>query len=139
LIVSAAALALFAYLGSRIRPVSDTVAARLDRDAGLDGELRSASWFAESDRRDPWTIFHLERAAERVRLIDWTQLYPAVRAPRSRMATALMVVGVFILSARWPGRAIDAAHRDPTSAVAVADAETDEMPASMLPADLQKK
>jgi hypothetical protein len=115
--LAAAALAVAVWFAIRFRPVSDSVAARLDDDAGLSGELRSAHWFATSERRDPWTSFHLERAAERLGAIDWTRCYPAVRAPRAWAATAVIVAGVLALSARWPGRATGPLPASAASAV----------------------
>ena len=74
-------------------------------DAGLGGELRSASWFASRDGRDDWADLHLERAAARLNGIDWAQLYPTVRAPRARLASVMMVAGALALTFGLPQRA----------------------------------
>lgn len=113
-----AGLAAYAFAIRRDRAISDTVAARIDADAGLGGELRSASWFAARENRDIWADFHLDRAAERLRGRDWTELYPAVRAPRAQIATLVMIVAALALSITIPGRAdrLDPASRMPGSA-----------------------
>jgi hypothetical protein len=95
-------LALLAYLGRRARQMSDATAAVIDADANLGGELRSAHWFAARDSRDAWADFHLQAAAERIRQIRWTDLYPAVRTTRAPIATALMTLGAIGLMLTIP-------------------------------------
>lgn len=97
-------LALYLIIARRDRTVSDTVAAAIDTDAGLGGELRSASWFAARDDRDAWSELHIDRAADRLRGVDWARLYPPVRAPRARFATSLMVCGTLALAIAFPAR-----------------------------------
>ena len=46
--------------------VSDLDTAIIDDDAGLAGELRSATWFAALPERDMWAECHLARAATRL-------------------------------------------------------------------------
>ena len=55
-----AGLMAYTVVRRRDRALSDTVAAGIDRDAGLGGELRSAAWFAAHETRDVWTDFHLD-------------------------------------------------------------------------------
>ena len=88
------ALLLLAGLVYMRRPhaVPDAVAARLDEAAAAGGEIRSASWFAVRERRDPWTDFHLERAALRLRTADWTALYPAHSAARPVAVTVVLAL-----------------------------------------------
>jgi hypothetical protein len=104
LAAGAAALAVFAVASRRARPVSDAAAAAIDADAGMAGELRSAAWFAARDRRDDWADFHIERAASRLRAIDWRHLYPPVQARGARLSTAAMVLGALALAATMPAR-----------------------------------
>jgi len=104
LAAGAAALGLYAALSRRAHPLSDAAATAIDADARMAGELRSASWFAGRDLRDDWAAFHVERAAERLRTIDWKRLYPATRAPRARLATAALVAGALALTLTMPER-----------------------------------
>src|SRR5437763_4591467 len=94
LVLGAAGLALAAYAiaARRHRAVSDRDVSRIDADAGLKGELRSAHWFAGTPDRDDWIQFHLARAAERVRGVDWAGLYPAPPAGRAKVATGVMAI-----------------------------------------------
>ena len=144
LTLAVAALGAYAFYVRRPRPLTDRVAVDLDAHASLNGELRSAFWFAqqaaasaEADLSavapakvdNPWIDFHLAHAAERLRGIDWTALYPAVRAAREKTATALMIVLVLItalfvpgrspLSALAPGSMADEAAGRPVAAPAV--------------------
>jgi hypothetical protein len=112
--VGIATLLGYVVFSRRKQAVSDAAASAIDTDANMGGELRSASWFAARDARDEWAEFHLEQAAERVRTIDWAQLYPAIRATRARLATAAMVVGALALSLTIPERV----GIDPTAAAA---------------------
>lgn len=93
-----AGLAVDLMLQRRTRAVSDAMAARIDAEAGLGGELRSAAWFASRDTRDEWAAFHLARAARRLETVDWRALYPPVRAVRSQVATAALFVAAIALS-----------------------------------------
>jgi hypothetical protein len=104
--LSVGALVLVAYflVSRRRRPVSDASAAAIDAGAGFGGELRSAAWFAARDRRDDWADFHVQQAAERVRQVDWRELYPAVRAGRAKLTTAVVAVGALALAVTMPER-----------------------------------
>ncbi len=89
-----------AWLG-RTAGVTDRAVARLDADAGLGGELRSAYWFsAASDAADPWVAWHLTQAAGRLFAVEWAVVYPRVVARRAWLtaagcaAAALLVVFV---------------------------------------------
>ena len=88
----AAALAGGVHVWLSRRPIepSDAVAARVDEDAGLGGELRSAHWFASAAERDAWTDFHLQRAAARADGVDWAAVYPPIRARRAWTVTAVL-------------------------------------------------
>ena len=96
------ALLVFAIVSRRTRPLSDAVATTIDGDAGTRGELRSANWFAARERRDAWADFHLLQAAERLQTIDWTELYPAIRARRAQAATLVLVVAAVLLTFVMP-------------------------------------
>ena len=85
--------------------VSDLDAAIIDEDAGLAGELRSATWFAALPERDMWAECHLARAATRLRGISWPQLYPPVPARRAQLTTAALVLGTLALSITPPSAA----------------------------------
>ena len=95
-------LGIWAILGRRPRVVSDATAARVDADAGLKGELRSAHWFAEQTETGPWQRFHLERAAARLTGVAWQQVYPPVQARRAWAMTGLLVIAALALSYRVP-------------------------------------
>jgi hypothetical protein len=105
LIAGTVALVAYIVVATRARALADRAAAAIDLDAGLGGELRSASWFANRDGRDDWANLHLERAATRLTSIDWTRLYPTVRAPRARVASVLMIAGALALTFGLPQRA----------------------------------
>lgn len=102
---AALALAAFALAAHRRRALSDADVSRIDADAGLHGELRSAHWFAAASERDDWIRFHLARAAERVRAVDWASLYPAPAAGRAKLATAMLALAAVVLAIVIPGRA----------------------------------
>src|SRR5262245_48422297 len=80
-VLGAALVAVVVVLGRRRAP-TDAIAARVDDDATLRGELRSAHWFAGASNRDAWADYHLDKAADRADGVDWTALYPPVRAGR---------------------------------------------------------
>ena len=111
-IAGAAGLAAYILIATRARALADRAAAAIDDDAGLGGELRSASWFAGRASRDSWANLHLERAAARLNGVDWAQLYPSVRAPRARLASLVMIAGALALTFGMPQRA---AARRPTA------------------------
>lgn len=104
LAVGVLGLVAYVFASRRVHQISDSVAARIDADAGLGGELRSANWFATREARDAWADFHIDRAAARLQAIDWTQLYPAARAPRARLATAVMAISAVLLALTFPDR-----------------------------------
>jgi hypothetical protein len=98
-------LAGFAFAGRRSGTLSDAEVARFDADAELQGELRSAHWFALSPDRDDWIALHLARAGERVHGVDWPALYPAPTAGRAKLLTGALAVGAVMLALFVPGRA----------------------------------
>jgi hypothetical protein len=104
LVIGAAALAVYIVAAIRPHTISDPLAAGIDTDADMRGELRSASWFAARPRRDEWSDLHLERAAARLASVDWAALYPLVRAPRARAATAVFAVAALALAVVLPER-----------------------------------
>ena len=95
---------IFALVRRRIDRVSDHAAAAIDNDVRLDGELRSAAWFASHPSADPWAEFHLEHAAARLETIDFSSHYPPIRAPRARIATGVMVAATIVLAVAFPQR-----------------------------------
>ena len=102
LAVTVVAFCLYLFFTSRPRTVSDAVAAAIDADAALSGELRSAVWFSTLANADPWTDLHLERAAHRLEGTNWSDLYPSVRAPRARTATATLVLASIAVAMLFP-------------------------------------
>jgi hypothetical protein len=105
MVLGGAALAVGAAIVRRHRDVSDRVAAALDAHASMNGELRSAHWFAHQEAADPWVDFHLRRASERLQAVDWNTLYPAPRVARARIASVVMAAGALALALIGPGRA----------------------------------
>ncbi len=103
-VVVALALGLTAWFvlmrGSTAPP--DSSAARVDADAGLSGELRSAHWFSLHPDQEDWTTFHVARAAEHARAVDWATLYPPVRAGRAWVAAAVGVAAAIALAVTTP-------------------------------------
>jgi hypothetical protein len=121
-VLAAAALTLAAYslAARRRRTLSDAEVSHIDADAGLQGELRSAHWFAAAPDRDDWIRFHLSRAAERVGGIDWIGLYPAPPAGRAKLATGVMAAIAVALAIFVPGNAGVAASDGQRPAAAAA-------------------
>ena len=105
LAVSVVALALYVVIARRRRALSDADVSHIDEDAGLGGELRSAHWFALAPERDAWIQFHLARAADRVRTVDWAGLYPPPAAGRAKLATGLLAAAAIALTVFIPARA----------------------------------
>jgi hypothetical protein len=135
--LAGAALVAYLYATRRDHAISDVAAAEIDAHAGLGGELRSAHWFSEREGHNPWIDLHLGRAADRVQGIDWSLLYPAVRANRAKAASAVMALGAVILALSVPGR-IGIQALSPASG---SSARTAPKPSSVtsLPPDLQKE
>lgn len=92
------------YARRHVDHVSDETAAAIDDEVRLEGELRSATWFASHSADDPWAQFHLQRAANRFESIDFAQYYPTVRAPRARVATGVMIAAAVVLAVVFPQR-----------------------------------
>ena len=131
------ALALAAAAVRRHRDVSDRGAAALDAHASLNGELRSAHWFAHQAAADPWVEFHLRRAAERLQAVDWNALFPAPAVARARTASLVMILGALALALIGPGRAsavADAVTPDTRQAVRLSSRTLES-----LPPELRKK
>ena len=133
-----AGLAAYTFVRRRDRTATDPVAARVDADAGLGGELRSAAWFAAHDARDAWTDFHLDRAAARLGAVDWVARYPAARAPRAKLATSVMVVAALGLSIAMTYR--ERVSSEALTAASQKAAARDRLlvPGQPLPPELQK-
>ncbi len=132
-VLAAAALGLIGYLAieARTRPTTDAVAAAVDADAGLAGELRSAHWFEEQPNRDAWAEFHLHHATERARAVDWAGLYPAVRAVQPWVITAVLSVLAVGLAFRMPAQA---QHVPVAAAI-----DTNDLPTDGLSPELREK
>jgi len=126
----------------RALDVSDAAATEIDTRGDLGGELHSAHWFAAHEAphaagdAEPaqWASYHLRQAAARIQAIDWSSLYPPVRAARQWMASAALVslaVVALVIGPRSTSAIL--AERGLT-------AEEAELAAlDMLPEDLQKK
>jgi hypothetical protein len=120
----------------RVPTPTDAMAASLDEGAGLGGELRSAFWFAGQREPSPWAAFHLERAAERVTVLNWSDFYPAVRATRAWVATGVLVVAAIALGIHIPPARV--APR--AGAATTATGPADEVPLELLlPPDVRRK
>lgn len=128
--LAAVALVTYAWMARRERATNDALASEVDRDAALRGELRSAHWFAENGQQTDWVAFHMDRAAERASAVDWSGLYPAVKATRQWAGTAILAAAVVGVSLYAPARA----SVDPV-AKAIGDAEL----AAALPPDVAAK
>ena len=134
--IAAAGLAAWFLWLRRVPASTDAMAASLDAGAGLGGELRSAFWFA--DQREPslWAAFHLERAAERVTVLDWADFYPPVRATRTWAITGMLVMAAVALGIHIPPRHVAPA----AGAVKTAAGPADEVPLELLlPPDVRRK
>jgi hypothetical protein len=105
-VVAALAVATVIY-GRRHEP-ADVTAARLDSDAGLAGELRSAHWFATSERHDEWTEFHLDRAIANASGVTWSKLYPPETHPKAWGAAALCAIVAIALPLTIASRRVTA-------------------------------
>ena len=105
LLLAILSLALFVVVARRDHALSDQIAVELDDTARLEGELRSAYYFAGHETRDAWVDYHLARAARRLEGVDWRGLYPAARAGRAKAATAILAVATLALALFVPGRA----------------------------------
>jgi hypothetical protein len=134
LVVLAAALGVIGYVLRRPRPSTDAIALGVDRDAALGGELHSAHWFgSSSSREEPWTAFHLARAADHANDVSWADLYPKVNASKSWLATGAVVVATLLLAFVVPARQASVA------AVGQTDARPNGAPLTMVPPELQKQ
>lgn len=105
----------------------DVVAARVDGDAGLGGELRSAHWFASQPGADAWAGYHLSRAATHAGAVDWPRVYPPVQAVRAWAMTGAGVVVALALAMTTPGPAALSAA-DLAAAEAAEQAMLDTLP-----------
>ena len=125
------ALVAWSLLQRRTRPTTDPIAAAVDDDAALRGELRSAHWFETNPQNlSLWTDFHVHHAADKAAGIDWRALYPGVKATRHWALTAVLAVAIVGLAVRLPARAVG----DP-----IAEGLGDPALAAALPPELAKK
>ncbi len=142
LTASALALLVTLFRGRRALEVSDAAATDIDNRAALGGELHSAHWFAGHEAPhaagDPepgqWASFHLAKAASKIQAVDWSSLYPPVKAAKQWMASgALVAVAVMALVVGPRSNAAILAEQGLTpDEAAMASLE-------LLPADIQKK
>jgi hypothetical protein len=130
--ILAVVLVAYTLYRRRSREISDHIALSVDTDANLSGELRSAHWFATTGSDDEWAAYHVERAADRVSQIDWTALYPPVRATRSWAVSAVLVVAAIAMSGEVPGLG-------PVSRSAASGGAASKVAAEELPEELRKK
>ncbi len=98
-----AALAAYVLVRGRRRATTDAIAARVDDDATLHGELRSAHWFASAPARDAWAAYHVDQAATRTDGVDWASLYPPVRAARSWIVAGVLAAAALGVNIGVPG------------------------------------
>ena len=130
-IVLAAALTAYFLVQRRSRATTDALAAQIDTDAGLGGELRSAHWFESREANDEWAEYHLDRARERLSAVSWTDLYPRVRAGRAWVLTSALTAIAIALTITLPRT--QETGLDPQLAAEIAAV------ADQLPPDLQKR
>jgi hypothetical protein len=132
---AAVGVGVFAWLTARVAAVNDRAAARVDADAQLGGELRSALWFTSQPAGDAWTSYHLDRAAARVEQVSWPAVYPPVPASRAWAGSAVLgVLAIALVSIQaWPlaGRASGGAEHHAGSTLTPASPQVS--------ADLQKQ
>ena len=136
LAIAVVGVAVFAWIAGRVPPLSDAAALQLDTDAGLDGELRSAHWFAANPISNPWTSFHLDRATGHIDSVSWATVYPPVKAARAWAGSALLATAAIavVLTSAWPMAKGKTPAIDSKDAKKVAgEAEPG------IPADLQKQ
>lgn len=113
------------------REQPDVVASRVDHDADLAGELRSAHWFADRSDRDSWADYHVACAADRASAVAWDRLYPPVAAGKPWAATAALTAAAIAVAFVGPvGRAAK-----PSDLIAAEVAEL----AEALPPELQAR
>lgn len=131
-LLAVALLAVALYL-RRPQPVSDPIAAGIDGDAELSGELRSAFWFATSASLDDWTRFHLDRALDRLRGISWNAVYPPVASRRAWVVTAVLTIAAFAIPVGVPSwsRPLTASSSTAPVALDVPVAAVEEVPADV--------
>jgi hypothetical protein len=131
--VTAATLVVLAWIAGRAQAVTDAVAAQLDADAALGGELRSAHWFSNHPAADAWTAYHLAGAASRLQRVEWPAVYPKVKAVRAWAGSAALGLAALAiaLSGAWPNRSTTVAAHESRAAAPAAG--------SVLPEDLQKQ
>jgi len=134
---AAVVLVVYVLMMRRQPRVSDTLAAAIDRDARLGGELRSAAWFAARGSDEPWASFHVAQAAERVASIEFGSVYPPVRARRARVATSLLTIAAVALLATLPRHALVRARSGTATAVKSGAAGT--AAPDVVPQDLPKE
>jgi hypothetical protein len=140
-LLGAGVLGLGAYALARHRAttVSDRDAARLDADAGLAGELRSAAWFADradGSGRDPFVEWHLDEAARHLDAVAWDGVYPPVRATRSWLSTAGLAALALLLVIHIPSARATAAR---AVAINAQGAATGVRPGIVLPPELRRR
>jgi hypothetical protein len=98
------AVAVFAVIKGRVPAITDSSAAKIDADAGLAGELRSAHWFASHPEADPWTTFHVDRASQRVESVSWPAVYPPISTARAWAGSGVLAAAAIavVLTSAWP-------------------------------------
>jgi hypothetical protein len=82
--------------------VPDRTAAIIDDEVQFGGELRSAAWFASHGSENPWSAFHLDRAATRLESVDLREYYPPIRSGRARLVTGAMVAVALVIAFAFP-------------------------------------
>lgn len=140
-VLAAGAIGLGAYAlaGRRAMTVTDRDAARLDADAGLAGELRSAAWFASragGSERDPFAEWHLDEAARHLDAVAWDGVYPRVRAMRSWLAATGLAALALLLIIHMPSTRAGA---EGTVAINAQDAAAGVRPGILLPPELRRR
>jgi hypothetical protein len=130
---SLAGLLVYVLVNGRSRPISDRVAAAIDAHARCGGELRSANWFAAREDHTAWTDLHLDRAADRLEAIDWSNLYPPVRAVRTWIVTGVLVAATLAAPFMFPDRTAARANTPPAASGPPAlRSNLDELPPELL-------
>lgn len=128
-----------AYIRTRGDRVPDPTAAIIDDEVQFGGELRSAAWFASRGSADPWSEFHLDRAATRLETADFARYYPPIRARRARVATGAMIAAALFVGFAFPARPEAGASRAKDAALPSAPRKVAQLDVEGMPVDLPQE
>jgi hypothetical protein len=130
LATAAVSMGLYWWIERRPRPTTDAIAAAIDADAHLAGELRSAHWFEAHPTADQWVSFHVNQALTRAADVGWETIYPSARSAKPWAVAALLAAAIVVTGLQVPARSVGTAELALFSASELG---------AELPADIQKK